>query len=40
MHVDQVRAGVPSGQWCNGQHSPQEQAQAQSGGFLARLFGR
>jgi hypothetical protein len=40
MHVDQVRAGVPSGQWCNGQHSQQEQEQAQSGGFLARLFGR
>lgn len=45
QHVADVRATVPSNQWCNGQHTPAEKAaakadQAHGGGFLARLFGR
>ncbi|WP_021010324.1 hypothetical protein [Agrococcus pavilionensis] len=42
QHVQQVRRGVPAGQWCNGKHSESEIAEARGArpGFLARLFGR
>jgi hypothetical protein len=41
QHVQQVKAGVPAQDWCNGQHSAAEKAAAGSrGGFLSRLFGR
>ena len=41
QHVAQVKASVPSNQWCNGQHTAEERAAAASGGgFLSRLFGR
>ena len=40
-HVADVKAVVPSNQWCNGQHTPAEKAAAGSrGGFLSRLLGR
>ena len=44
-HISQVKATVPSGQWCNGKHSQYEIKQAQEtraaqGGFFQRLFGR
>ena len=35
MHVDQVLAGVPRNQRCQG-----HEQEARSGGLLARLFGR
>ncbi len=44
QHVAQVKAMVPAGDWCNGQHTPEERAAARgdsgSGGFLGKLFGR
>ncbi|CUR59851.1 conserved hypothetical protein [metagenome] len=45
QHIGQVKAMVPSNQWCNGQHTPAEKAAAKAdktgnGGFLSRLFGR
>ena len=45
QHVADVKAMVPSDQWCNGQHTPAEKAAAKAdkgagGGFLSRLFGR
>ncbi len=41
QHVADVRATVPSNQWCNGQHTPAEKAAAGSGGgFLLKLFAR
>ena len=45
QHVADVKAMVPSNQWCNGQHTPAEKAAAKAdkghgGGFLGRLFGR
>lgn len=42
QHVAMVKAGVPSGEWCNGQHTSAETqaAKAANGGFFARLFGR
>ena len=48
QHIGQVKAMVPSNQWCNGQHTAAEVAaakaarssQAGNGGFLSRLFGR
>ena len=41
QHVADVKAVVPSNQWCNGQHTPAEKAAAGSrGGFLSRLLGR
>ncbi len=41
QHINQVKAGVPAQDWCNGQHSAQEKAAAgNGGGFLSRLFGR
>jgi len=46
QHVDQVKATVAPGQWCNG-HDGNPSAKANSnsssqpqGGFFARLFGR
>lgn len=39
QHVDQVRAGVPAGQWCGG-HADQPSAAAPSGGLFSRIFGR
>ncbi|GLY30767.1 hypothetical protein Kisp02_41320 [Kineosporia sp. NBRC 101731] len=44
QHVDQVRAQVPSAQWCPGQHTDREKASApKPPAFLDRLrqrFGR
>ncbi|MDN5731266.1 MAG: hypothetical protein L0K41_01430 [Yaniella sp.] len=42
QHVSQVKATVPSSQWCNGQHSQREidTARAANPGFLTRLFRR
>lgn len=40
QHVDSVKARVPAGQWCNGQHTAEEKAAAGGGGFFAKLFGR
>jgi hypothetical protein len=43
QHVATVKASVPAGQWCNGQHTDAERAAARGssgGGFLARLLGR
>lgn len=43
QHVAQVKAGVPSGQWCSGKHSASEKAAAANdsgGGFLSKLLGR
>lgn len=39
-HVADVKKQVPASQWCDGKHSDAEKAQAGSGGFFARLFGR
>ena len=41
-HVDQVKASVPAGQWCNGEHAAAEKQAANAGGagLFARLFGR
>jgi hypothetical protein len=43
QHVASVRRSVPTGQWCDGQHSAEEiqAASATAGqGFFARLLGR
>ena len=41
QHIRQVKAGVPTKDWCHGQHTPAEKAAAGSGGsFLSKLFGR
>jgi hypothetical protein len=47
QHVADVKAMVPSNQWCNGQHTAAEKAAAKpdkagssNGGLLSRLFGR
>ncbi len=41
QHVATVKASVPKGQWCDGQHSDAEKAQASAGtGFFAKIFGR
>lgn len=41
QHVASVKAMVPANQWCNGQHTDAERAQAgASSGFFAKLFGR
>ena len=47
QHVADVKAMVPSNQWCNGQHTAAEKAAAKAdkagssnGGLLSRLFGR
>lgn len=42
QHVQDVKRGVPSSQWCNGKHTPAQidTAQANKKGFFARLFGR
>jgi hypothetical protein len=37
QHVAQVKASVPSGQWCTGHQRAEGQA---GGGFFGRLFGR
>ncbi len=40
QHVAQVKASVPKGQWCDGRHTPEEQAKASSGrGLFSRIFG-
>ncbi|WP_134772123.1 hypothetical protein [Ornithinimicrobium flavum] len=40
QHVDQVRRGVPAGQWCSGHESAEVGSQPAEGGFFAKLFGR
>jgi hypothetical protein len=39
QHVAQVRAMVPSEQWCSG-HSKEERAASGGGSWLSRLLGR
>jgi hypothetical protein len=39
QHVDQVMAGVPRGNRCQG-HSDAEKAAASSGSIFGRIFGR
>jgi hypothetical protein len=41
QHVAQVKAGVPTQDWCNGQHTAAEKAAGGSGGgLLSRLLRR
>ncbi len=40
QHVDQVRRGVPAGDWCSGQHTATASAGGSSSGWLGRLLGR
>ncbi|MFT3876120.1 MAG: hypothetical protein QM708_06840 [Propioniciclava sp.] len=42
QHVDMVKVGVPAANWCGGKHTQAQldAAQADQGGFLARLLGR
>lgn len=42
QRINQVRRGVPSNQWCNGRHTPEEitAAKAERGNLFTRLFGR
>ncbi|HJG80960.1 MAG TPA: hypothetical protein K8V08_11170 [Brevibacterium senegalense] len=42
QHVAQVKSTVPRAQWCGGNHSPAEVAEAKEarGGFVSRLFRR
>lgn len=43
QHVVTVRAGVPAGHWCDGEHTPAEEAAAASskgGGLFSKLLGR
>ncbi len=39
-HVDQVKATVPAGQWCGGEHTPEQIAAAKSRGPLGSILGR
>ncbi|MDR2567591.1 MAG: hypothetical protein LBC97_16370 [Bifidobacteriaceae bacterium] len=39
QHVDQVKAGVPASQWCDGRHAQVENGAARRKGLWARLFG-
>ncbi len=39
QHISAVKASVPAGQWCNGQHTREEMAAAKPKGVFARLFG-
>ncbi|CAN5368866.1 hypothetical protein BH09ACT12_BH09ACT12_32410 [soil metagenome] len=48
QHIAQVKASVPTGQWCRGGHSKAEKSAATArtaasnndGGFFTKLFGR
>ena len=45
QHVNQVKAGVPAQDWCNGRHTPAEKTAAAgraggNRGLLSRLLGR
>lgn len=40
QHVDQVRAGVPKDQWCDGHAGEPSGSGSDRGGLLSRLFGR
>ena len=45
QHVAQVKAGVPAGEWCNGQHTPAQMQAAsksasESAGWFGKLLGR
>ena len=45
QHVASVKAAVPAGQWCGGEHTAGEVKAARAAdrgakGFFARLFGR
>ena len=40
QHINQVKAQVPKGQWCDGKHTAEERAAAPgAGGIFGRLFG-
>lgn len=40
QHIAQVKAMVPAGQWCDGQHTDAERSAAGvNRGLLGRLFG-
>lgn len=40
QHIAQVKASVPAGQWCGGQHTPEEMAAARPKGLFGGIFGR
>ena len=40
QHIAQVKASVPKGQWCPGQHTEAEIAAAKPKGIFSSLFGR
>lgn len=42
QHVDDVRRAVPAFDWCRGQHTHRDIAEAKASrpGLLARIFGR
>ena len=41
QHINQVKAGVPEGEWCPGGHSEAEKiASTRSGGFFGKLLER
>ena len=39
QHVAQVKASVPKGNWCNGQHTEEEIRAARPTGLFSRIFG-
>ncbi len=42
QHIDSVKARVPAGQWCDGNHpagTVSADGAAKTGGFFKRLFG-
>jgi hypothetical protein len=40
QHVSQVKAMVPAGQWCGGQHSAEQLSAVKPKGSLFSIFGR
>lgn len=40
QHIASVKATVPAGQWCPGNHTAAEKASAPSSGIFGRFFGR
>ena len=41
QHIASVKQNVPAGQWCDGNHSDAEKAEAgASKGIFSKLFGR
>jgi len=40
QHIAMVKASVPKGQWCGGQHSAEQIAAAKPKGLFSSIFGR